>query len=70
MNVKFLPSHPASLILHPSLSPGHRCRLLDGFLDCADHPERLLWKIIMLPVDNLAETSDGVFQIHVLSSDQ
>src|SRR5688500_5315214 len=57
--------HPSSVI--PSLSRCHCRGLLDRFFDGSHHVKSLLRKIIMLTVDNLAETSDGVFQFHVLS---
>src|SRR5687767_8352842 len=54
--------------------PGFRLRasgvhppgLFDGFLDGADHVERLLRELVVLALDDLLEPADGVRDRHVL----
>src|SRR5690606_32062180 len=46
---------------------GDLLRLLDRFLDAADHVERLLRQVIVLAVDDALEAADGVLQRHVLA---
>src|SRR5512146_3544748 len=59
-----------------SLAPGscrlvpaslQRLRLLEGFLDRADHVERLLGQLIAFAVDDHVEALDRVLQRHVLA---
>src|SRR3954471_12278449 len=44
-----------------------RLRLLEGFLDRADHVERLLGQRVALAVDDHLEALDGVLQRYVLA---
>src|SRR5688572_17411643 len=44
-----------------------RLRLLDRFLDRADHVERLLGQVVVLTVHDRLEAADRVLERHVLS---
>src|SRR4026207_2161370 len=44
-----------------------RLRLLEGFLDGADHVERLLGKLVAFPVNDHLEALDRVLERHVLA---
>src|SRR3954471_20092137 len=45
----------------------HALRLFDGFVDGADHVERLLGHVVAFAVDDHLETTDGFLQRHVLA---
>ena len=58
------------LVGAPSPStPCHLLRLLDRFLDRADHVEGLLRHVVVLAVDDLPEARDRVGNRHVLAGD-
>src|SRR5215471_3228243 len=44
-----------------------RLRLLGGFLDAADHVERLLGKIIVLAINDRLEAANGVLESDILA---
>src|SRR5690606_7427617 len=46
---------------------GHLVGLLDGFLDAADHVERLLRQVVVLALDDALEAADGVLERDVLA---
>src|SRR5437762_14264333 len=47
--------------------PLHLLRALDRAFDRADHVERLLGQVVVLPVDDLLEAADRVLALHVLA---
>src|SRR5436190_11649513 len=54
----------AAIVIRPLLE---RLRLLERFLDRADHVERLLGQCVALAVDDHLEALDGVLERHVLA---
>src|SRR5690625_5084561 len=38
--------------------------LLDGFVDGTDHVERLLWQVVVVPIDDALEPTDGFIERH------
>src|SRR5882762_7450183 len=73
MSVFYVPDHPGAS-RHPSLRKEgmrqpllQRFRLLERFLDRADHVEGLLGKRVALARDDHLEALDRVLQLHVLA---